>query len=359
MPATRAQAQSQSHAEGGNHYQQSVHTAVKGDDDDNAAPVWCLAELERTGAMHPDSYKHAPAPKGTTTTTSSPPRKRKDSTQDDKASGGSPPPAKAARASSSTSRPSNYSLDQGQTQVLRFLLSPHALPYTAPEAEAASQPSDVRTYATARLTPFEELLAAVVLSRPVAHALGQRAIRTLLNPPYGLTTPSKARAASEEGRVLEALREARTQHKEETAEAIGRLADVAVERWGDGALEGVREEGGWDRDEERRVLKDGVKGLGETGLDIFCRRVQWLWEEAYPFVDGRTNGALEQLGLPGEADELRQGLESRWDELGVKDIGLKDEEEKKRRAFVLVLERAVGASLEKKVQDVLREAVQE
>lgn len=348
MSSTRAQDQSQSHAERGKHYQPSEHAAAKdGDDDDNTAPVWCLAELERTGAMHPDSYKHAPAPKGTTSS----PRKRKDSTQDE-ASGGSPP-AKAARAS-----PSSNSLDQGQTQVLRFLLSPHALPYTAPEAEA-SQPSDVRTYATARLTPFEELLAAVVLSRPVAHALGQRAIRTLLNPPYGLTTPSKSRAAAEEGKVLEALREARTQHKAKTAEAIGRLADVAVERWGDGGLEGVRKEGGWDCDEERRVLKEGVKGLGETGLDIFCRRVQWLWEEVYPFVDGRTKGALEQLGLPGEAEELRQGLESRWDELGVKDIGLKDEEEKKRRAFVLVLERAVGASLEKKVHDVLREAVKE
>ncbi|KAB2580827.1 hypothetical protein BFW01_g6695 [Lasiodiplodia theobromae] len=343
MSSTRAQAESQPHAERGKPAQPGKHTAAK-EEDDNAAPVWCLAELERTGAMHPDSYKHAPAPKGTSS-----PHKRKDSTQD--ASGGSPP-AKAARSS-----PSN-SLDQGQTQVLRFLLSPHALPYTAPEVEA-SQPSGVRTYATARLTPFEELVAAVVLSRPVAHALGQRAIRTLLNPPYGLTTPSKARAAAGEGRVLEALREARTQHKEKTAEAIGRLADVAVERWGDGGLEGVREEGGWDCDEERGVLKEGVKGLGETGLDIFCRRVQWLWEEVYPFVDGRTKGALEQLGLPGEAEELRQGLESRWDELGVKDIGLKGEEEKKRRAFVLVLERAVGASLEKKVQDVLREAVKE
>ncbi|KAK0653892.1 hypothetical protein DIS24_g5576 [Lasiodiplodia hormozganensis] len=354
MPSTRAQAESQPHAEGGKPAQPGKHTAAK-EEDDNAAPVWCLAELERTGAMHPDSYKHAPAPKGTT---SSPLRKRKDSTQD--ASGGSPP-AKAARASSfsssSTSSPSNP-LDQGQTQVLRFLLSPHALPYTAPEVEA-SQPSGVRTYATGRLTPFEELLAAVVLSRPVAHALGQRAVRTLLNPPYGLTTPSKVRAAAEEGRVLEALREARTQHKEKTAEAIGRLADVAVERWGDGGLEGVREEGGWDCDEERRVLKEGVKGLGETGLDIFCRRVQWLWEEVCPFVDWRTKGALEQLGLPGEAEELRQGMESKWDELGVKDIGLKGEEEKKRRAFVLVLERAVGASLEKKVQDVLREAVKE
>ncbi|GME23166.1 Endonuclease, partial [Neofusicoccum parvum] len=205
----------------------------------------------------------------------------------------------------------------------------------------------------------EGRLAAVVLARPVAHALGQRAVRALLNPPRALATPAAVREAGAEGRV-EALVEARTLHKEKTAEELGGCAEVVGERWGDdGGLEGVREEGGWSVEGERRVLKEGVKGLGETGLDIFCRRVQWLWEEVYPFVDGRTKGALEELGLPGEAEELRDLLEREWDGLGVKDIALKDEEEKKRRAFVIVLERAVGASLEKKVQEVVDEAARE
>ncbi|OJD35724.1 endonuclease [Diplodia corticola] len=352
MPATRAQ--------------------VRGGqpDDDARSPTWCLAELENSGAMHPDSYKHvAPAPKGDMDESNNP-RKRKDSKQHS-----SPSPTKATRnsnrASSAEAEKGQQDDDeddatkppQDQVKLLRFLLSPHALPYTTPEAEA-SQPSSVRTYATARLTPFEELLAAVILSRPISHALGQRAVRTVLNPPYGLTTPGKVRTAAGEGKVQEALGKARTQHKEKTAEEIGGLAEAVVERWGDGedgdgGLEGVRVEAGWDVGEERRVLKEAVKGLGETGLDIFCRRVQWLWQEVYPFVDGRTKGALEQLGLPGEASGLRKLMENGWDEIGVKDIGLKDEEEKKRRAFVLVLERAVGASLEKRVQDVVTEAAKE
>ncbi|KAL0264494.1 hypothetical protein SLS55_000444 [Diplodia seriata] len=328
----------------------------------DAAPMWCLVELERSGAMHPDSYKHAPPPKSSSKDGINNPRKRKDSKQHS-----SPWPAKAIRGNdvekeqgedSSTMKPS-----EAQRKMLRFLLSPRALPYTAPEAEA-SQPSDVRTYATARLTPFEELLAAVILSRPISHTLGQRAVRALLNPPYALTTPGKVKAVAGTGKVQDALWEARTQHKEKTAEEIGGLAEAVVQRWGDGedgdgGLEGVRVEAGWDVGEERKVLKEAVKGLGETGLDIFCRRVQWLWQEVYPFVDGRTKGALEQLGLPGEAMGLRKLFENGWDDLGVTDIGLKDEEEKKRRAFVLVLERAVGASLEEKVQEVLTEAAKE
>ena len=157
-----------------------------------------------------------------------------------------------------------------------------------------------------------------------------------------------------------ALDEARTQHRQKTAEEIVGLADAVGTALGDShediSLERVREESGNDVERERELLKKSVKGLGKTGLDIFFRRVQAVWTEVYPFVDGRTGSALEKFGLPGDAEELRMLLEEKWSELDVGDVDVKDEDEKKRRVFVRLLERAVGADLEGNIDDVKAEA---
>ena len=104
------------------------------------------------------------------------------------------------------------------------------------------------------------------------------------------------------------------------------------------------------------MLKKNVKGLGKTGLDIFFRRVQGIWPVSYPFADQRTLLALEKLGLPGDADEIKELMDEHWKKLEIKDIEAKDEGEKKRKAFVRILERAVGADLEGNVDSVRTEA---
>lgn len=104
------------------------------------------------------------------------------------------------------------------------------------------------------------------------------------------------------------------------------------------------------------MLKKNIKGLGKTGLDIFFRRIQGIWPSSYPFADQRTLAALEKLGLRSDAEELRQLLDEHWEELETKDIEGKDEEERKRKTFVRVLERAVGADLEGNVDAVRAEA---
>lgn len=301
------------------------------------------------------------------------PRKRKDSKIEDPDI--SPPPRKAARKDSDTITQGKEtdSTKADPVTILRFLLSPSSLPLTAPQdslppSSSSPSPEKARTYATTPLTPFEELLSAVVLSRPISHRLGQRAIRTLLSPPHSLTTPGAVRAAGKDG-VWRALEDARTQHKDKTAEQVEGLAEVVCEVWAgdddeDGSLGRCREGAGRDVQREREWLRSEVKGLGATGLDIFCRRVQWRWGEVYPFVDGRTAEALAELGLPGDAGELRGLVEGRWEELGdLGDLDVGEDEDgdgdvddkRKRRAFVLVLERAVGASLEKNSQRVLQE----
>jgi hypothetical protein len=67
--------------------------------------------------------------------------------------------------------------------------------------------------------------------------------------------------------------------------------------------------------------------------------------------------AVEKLGLPSSAEGLREVVEKHWVELEVGDLEARDDEEKKREVFVRILERAVGADLEGKIDDVKAEAV--
>lgn len=94
------------------------------------------------------------------------------------------------------------------------------------------------------------------------------------------------------------------------------------------------------------MLKTHIKGLGKTGLDIFFRRVQALWPEAYPFADQRTLSAAEKLGLPSSAEDLRELIEGKWTELDHDSRDRVDEDDEKRKFFAHVLEIAVGIDLE-------------
>lgn len=258
-------------------------------------------------------------------------------------------PNKAPRRSARGAAPST---PVDTVKVLQFLLSPSSLKHCRPKDEIEdlkNRGADFKTYSTSILTPFEELVCAVILSRPIGHMLGLRSIRTIFNAPYEFTTPKKIREAGNDG-CREALDRARTQHRQKTAEELVLLADAVVDRLGYGdedvSLERVRDECGHDREKEREMLRKNVKGLGKTGLDIFGRRIQGVWPDFYPFIDQRTLAAIEKLGLPGSAEELKDVLDEKWGELVMKDVEAKDEQEKKRKAFVQILERAVGTDLE-------------
>jgi hypothetical protein len=255
--------------------------------------------------------------------------------------------------------------DPTQYQVLKYLLSPSSLELCRPTDEAkelAKTPpqkkEDYRTYSGTALTPFEELLSAVILSRPISHTLGHRSIRTILNAPYTFTTPKAIRKAGK-ANAHKSMFDARTQHKEKTANEIVQLAEVVSEKFGgedDTSLEEVREQSDHDVGKERGLLRRSIHGLGPTGLNIFFRRVQWLWTESFPFMDERTEDAAAALGLPDDAEELYDSVDAIWEELETECFEGKDEEERKRRAFVVLLERVIGAQLEKKITRVLQEA---
>ena len=261
-------------------------------------------------------------------------------------------PRRSARGGAATSAP----IDVGK--MLQFLVSPSSLDLCRPKDEIEdlnTRGIDIRTYSTSTFTPFEELVCAVILSRPIGHMLGVRSIRTIFNPPYEFVTPKKIREAGTE-RCRQALDTARTQHRQKTAEELVLLADAVVNNLGSGdedvGLERVREDGGHDCEKMREMLRKNVKGLGKTGLDIFGRRIQGVWPSFYPSIDQRTLAAVEKLGMPGSAEELKIVLDENWEKLEVKDIEANDEEEKKRKAFVRILERAVGADLEGNIDSI-------
>lgn len=105
-------------------------------------------------------------------------------------------------------------------------------------------------------------------------------------------------------------------------------------------------------------LKKEIEGFGSTGADIFLRRVQWVdgWHKAFPSIDGKSQHALTELGLPSDGKAPLQAIDRHWSKLETKHLAGTDQVVKKRRAFVIVLERATGAQLEGKLEEMLEAA---
>ncbi|KAI4166207.1 MAG: hypothetical protein LQ342_000093 [Letrouitia transgressa] len=236
--------------------------------------------------------------------------------------------------------------------IAKFLLSPSSLDLCRPKDEIEdikNRGFQLRTYASSTFSPFEELACAIILSRPISHALGLRSIRTIFNDPYSFATPRKIREAGYEG-VRKALDEARTQHRQKTAEELLILANAVVDTLGDGdeedvTLEKVRKDSAHELEKEKEILRKSIKGLGKTGLEIFARRIQAQWPEVYPYADTRTLSALNKIGLPNKVESLAKMLDENWGQLGVKDVE-GDIDTQKRKALARVLERAVELDLE-------------
>ena len=236
-------------------------------------------------------------------------------------------------------------------QILQFLLSPKSLRLCYPQDELdAPESKKYSTSSPSTFSPFEHLLTVSLLSKPLSHMLGMRSTRTLLNSPFCLTTPKVISDVGEK-RVWEALEVARTQHRQKTASYVFQMGQRLVK---DPDLEGFKD--------DPIVEVQKLKGMGKTGAELFCRRVQCLdgWE-VFPFADQRSLEALKELGLAVEdAEDLQELMEKEvnWKQAG--DMGLgklsAGSQEQQRVAFVLILERGIGASLEGNIQMVRNEA---
>lgn len=271
-------------------------------------------------------------------------------------------PAEPSKASRRSARGATKT-EPSKQQLLNFLLSEKASELVRPEDEQKDikERGSIRTYSSSVLNPFEELMSAMILSRPISHRLGLRSIRTVLNDPYNFSSAKAVKDAGE-GKRHQALWDAKTQHKGKTADQIGMLADVVLEKYTSGEdKEGTQmkkalSDNDNDLDKALDSMKENIKGLGKTGLDIFLRRVQWLWDSGFPYIDGRTMDSLRKLNLTQDGEELQKLVEEHWAKLETKHLAGENDSAKKRRAFVVLLERATGADLEGKIDEVLEAA---
>lgn len=76
---------------------------------------------------------------------------------------------------------------------------------------------------------------------------------------------------------------------------IESAADMVLDNY-DGNLEKLREAASKDPEKEMKLIKE-FKGVGETAVNIFCREVQLLWDELFPFADKKTLETLSHHGI--------------------------------------------------------------
>lgn len=138
-------------------------------------------------------------------------------------------------------------------------------------------------------SPFLTLVSSYLLSKPISHKLGLRTISTALNAPFNLRTRSAWEEIGYEGR-RRVMWEAKTQHKEKSAEQLGDVLQGLRELEGDKKGEEHEDELRKLKSEVDKAAKDikgaesragakeavqehltKIKGLGKGACEIFIR----------------------------------------------------------------------------------------
>jgi endonuclease III len=147
---------------------------------------------------------------------------------------------------------------------------------------------------------FQLLCASLLFSARISAAAAMQAHQALRQA--GWTTPEKMARAGWSERTQVLNRHGYARYDESTSRMLGETAQHLLDRYG-GDLRRLREEARNDPQEERRRIKE-FKGIGDVGADIFCREVQLVWPELYPFADGRSLEGARELGLPADPQHL-------------------------------------------------------
>jgi hypothetical protein len=85
---------------------------------------------------------------------------------------------------------------------------------------------------------------------------------------------------------------------------LGQAVDLLRDRYR-GDLRRLRDDADRDPDTERRLLQQ-FTGIGGVGASIFCREVQLVWDEQYPYADDRALATAERLGLGHDVSDLTE-----------------------------------------------------
>lgn len=154
---------------------------------------------------------------------------------------------------------------------------------------------------------FRMLVFSLLASARIGFNLAVRAARALTEE--GWTTPRKMAAASWRQRTDVLNRSGYARYDESTSRMLGETSSLLLDRYG-GDLRDLRERSDRDAAQVRGRLKE-FKGVGDVGVDIFCREVQATWAELYPFADAKALQVAAQLDLGSDAPSLARLVDRR------------------------------------------------
>jgi endonuclease III len=147
---------------------------------------------------------------------------------------------------------------------------------------------------------FKLLTATLLFSIRISSTTAVKAARALFE--RGWTTPEKMLASTWEERVAVLDKAKYARYDESTASKLADMAHLIIDRY-HGDLRNLRESASRNPGRERELLME-FKGIGEIGANIFCREIQGIWKELYPFIDPRAASAAKKLHLLSQADRL-------------------------------------------------------
>lgn len=149
---------------------------------------------------------------------------------------------------------------------------------------------------------FQWLCACVLFSARISNDIAKDALRALKKS--GWTTADKMAKSNWKDRVKTLNDAGYARFDERTATMLGDVANAMQEHY-NGDLRKLRKAADRDPKQQRKLLKK-FKGLGDTGVDIFMREVQAIWQEIAPFADKKALKAAGKLELADDAEQLAE-----------------------------------------------------
>jgi hypothetical protein len=157
---------------------------------------------------------------------------------------------------------------------------------------------------------FKLLVLANLMSTRITAEIALAAARELFEAGGG--TPRGMSRLTWQDRVDALGRGHYVRYDESTATRLGDMAELVQDKY-QGDLRKLPIKAERDVDRAADLLKE-FKGIGPTGVDIFCREAQSVWPWLRPYFDAQARKGAGRLGLPTDPKQLA-------DQVPEKDLG--------------------------------------
>jgi hypothetical protein len=151
---------------------------------------------------------------------------------------------------------------------------------------------------------YRLLVLSLLLSARISADIAVQAAKELSKAGY--RTPKAMAAASWQDRVDALGRGHYRRYDERTATMLGDGAELLTDEFG-GDLRRLRDRADGRNDVESLLQR--FPGIGPSGAAIFCREVQSVWPELWPYVDAKAQQGAKALGLPESPRRLARLVE--------------------------------------------------